>query len=280
MTGLDKIPRRPLTIGVLAHVDAGKTTLTEQMLFQAGAVRSLGRVDDGSAHTDFTEFERRRGISVRAASAFLSWNGAKIYVIDTPGHSDFSGETERAARAMDFAVVAVSAVEGVQAQTEVIWRALSKMGIPALFFINKTDREGADVDSVLAELAELIFLHCLPQASFAVARTVVSTTPVVLARHYKPRQGSFRQWLEAEIRRCCAEQGLPEPLSVEPLPCLPVRDGAPLPWNSFIRQRKGQPPRHGYGFRLHFATPVPVPFAIGSLAHFGLGLFVAERPEA
>lgn len=155
MTGLDKIPRRPLTIGVLAHVDAGKTTLTEQMLFQAGAVRSLGRVDDGSAHTDFTEFERRRGISVRAASAFLSWNGAKIYVIDTPGHSDFSGETERAARAMDFAAVAVSAVEGVQAQTEVIWRALSKMGIPALFFINKTDREGADVDSVLGELAEL-----------------------------------------------------------------------------------------------------------------------------
>ena len=140
---------------MLAHVDAGKTTLTEQMLFQAGAVRSLGRVDDGSAHTDFTEFERRRGISVRAASAFLSWNGAKIYVIDTPGHSDFSGETERAARAMDFAAVAVSAVEGVQAQTEVIWRALSKMGIPALFFINKTDREGADVGSVLAELAEL-----------------------------------------------------------------------------------------------------------------------------
>ena len=95
MTGLDKIPRRPLTIGVLAHVDAGKTTLTEQMLFQAGAVRSLGRVDDGSAHTDFTEFERRRGISVRAASAFLSWNGVKIYIIDTPGHSDFSGDKHR-----------------------------------------------------------------------------------------------------------------------------------------------------------------------------------------
>lgn len=131
-----------------------------------------------------------------------------------------------------------------------------------------------------AELAELVFLHCLPQASFAVARTVVSVTPVVLARHYKPRQGTFREWLEAEIRRSCAEQGLPEPLSVEPLPCLPVRDGAPLPWNSFIKQRQGQPPRHGYGFRLQFATPVPVPFALGSLAHFGLGLFVAERAEA
>ena len=131
-----------------------------------------------------------------------------------------------------------------------------------------------------AELAELVFLHCLPHASFASARTVVSATPVVLARHYKPRQGTFREWLEAEIRRSCAEQGLPEPLSVEPLPCLPVRNGAPLLWNSFIRQRKGQPPRRGYGFRLHFAAPVPVPFAIGSLAHFGLGLFVAEGVEA
>lgn len=129
-------------------------------------------------------------------------------------------------------------------------------------------------------LAELVFLHCLPRASLAVARMAVSATPVVLARHYKPRQGTFRAWLEAEIRRSCAEQSLPEPISVEAVPCLSVRDGAPLLWRSFIRQRKEQPPRHGYGFRLHFAAPVPVPFAIGSLAHFGLGLFVAERPEA
>ncbi len=129
---MDRLTRRPLTIGILAHVDAGKTTLTEQMLFVAGAVRYAGRVDDGSAHTDYTDFERRRGISERAASVCVTWKGAKIFIIDTPGHSDFSGETERAARAMDFAVIAVSAVEGVQAQTEVIWRALERMGVPDL----------------------------------------------------------------------------------------------------------------------------------------------------
>ncbi len=146
---------RPLTIGILAHVDGGKTTLTEQMLFKAGAVRSLGRVDDGSAHTDFMDFERRRGISVRAASALLAWRGRKIYIIDTPGHSDFSAEVQRAVRAMDLAVIVVSAVEGVQSQTELIWRSLDKMGIPALFFINKTDRLGADAESAAADIKEL-----------------------------------------------------------------------------------------------------------------------------
>lgn len=146
---------RPLTIGILAHVDGGKTTLTEQMLFRAGAVRSLGRVDDGSAHTDFMDFERRRGISVRAASALLEWRERKIYIIDTPGHSDFSSEVQRVVRAMDLAVIVVSAVEGVQSQTELIWHSIDKMGIPALFFINKTDRVGADAGSVTAEIGEL-----------------------------------------------------------------------------------------------------------------------------
>ncbi|MDO5114498.1 MAG: TetM/TetW/TetO/TetS family tetracycline resistance ribosomal protection protein [Synergistaceae bacterium] len=146
---------RPLTIGLLAHVDGGKTTLTEQMLFKAGAVRALGRVDEGSAHTDFMDFERRRGISVRAASALLSWKGVKIYIIDTPGHSDFSGETQRAARAMDLAVIVVSAVEGVQPQTELIWQALDSMSVPALFFINKMDRVGADSAAAVEEITEL-----------------------------------------------------------------------------------------------------------------------------
>lgn len=131
-----------------------------------------------------------------------------------------------------------------------------------------------------AKLAELVFLHCLPLTSFAVARTVVSATPVVLARHYKPNRGTFREWLETEVLRSCREQRLPEPVSIEAFPGLPLRNGTSLSWDSFIRQRKGQPPRHGYGFRLHFETPVPVPFALGSLAHFGLGLFVAEPKKS
>ena len=127
-----------------------------------------------------------------------------------------------------------------------------------------------------AKLAELIYLHCLPLAAFPRARTVVSATPVVFGRHYKARQGAHRDWLEAELRRACAVQGLPEPVRVEPFPFLPIRDGAELPWSSFARQRKDKAPQPGYGFRLHFDSPVPVPFAIGSLAHFGLGLFVAD----
>ena len=117
--------RKPsVNIGILAHVDGGKTTLTEQLLFTAGAIRQAGRVDDGSAHTDFMEIERERGISVRAASAFLDWKGQRINLIDTPGHSDFSGEVQRALRALDFAVLVLSAVEGVQSQTELLWKVL------------------------------------------------------------------------------------------------------------------------------------------------------------
>ncbi|MEG2183687.1 MAG: TetM/TetW/TetO/TetS family tetracycline resistance ribosomal protection protein [Cloacibacillus sp.] len=147
---------RTLTIGVMAHVDGGKTTLTEQLLFRSGAVRSLGRVDDGSAHTDFMDFERRRGISVRSASALIHWNDAKIFIIDTPGHSDFAGEAERAMRAIDAAVVVVSAVEGVQSHTELICRSLEEAGIPAVFFINKTDRTGASVEDTLSSLRALL----------------------------------------------------------------------------------------------------------------------------
>lgn len=128
-----------------------------------------------------------------------------------------------------------------------------------------------------AELAELVFLHCVPQQALPAAHTVVSATPVVFGRHYNPRKGSHMDWLNEEIRRACREQGLPEPDSIKAFPVLPIRDGAPLPWNSFIRQRKDKPSAPGYGFRLHFASPVRVPFALGSLAHFGMGLFVKER---
>lgn len=146
--------KRPVNIGILAHVDGGKTTLTEQMLFVSGAIRSMGRVDEGSAHTDFMDIERRRGISVRSASVFINWKGHDINIIDTPGHSDFSGEVQRAIRAMDMAVIVVSAVEGIQSQTEIIWKALSSAGIPAIFFINKTDRSGADSAYVMREISD------------------------------------------------------------------------------------------------------------------------------
>lgn len=138
--------------GLMAHVDAGKTTLTERMLLHAGVIRAVGSVDAGTAHTDFLEVERRRGISVRAAVTSFCYAGANINLIDTPGHVDFAGEVERVLPALDGAVIVLSAVEGVQAHTEQIFRALSAAGLPALFFINKLDRAGADFDRVVSDI--------------------------------------------------------------------------------------------------------------------------------
>ena len=142
-------------IGILAHVDAGKTTLTEQMLYQMGAVRLLGSVDEGTAATDNLSVERERGISVRTAAASGEWNGMHVNLIDTPGHVDFAGEVERSLAALDFAVVVISAVEGIRSHTENILHALDKAGLPRLVLLNKMDRAGADPASVMADLAQL-----------------------------------------------------------------------------------------------------------------------------
>ena len=156
--------RKPLNIGLLAHVDAGKTTLTESMLYLSGSVRKLGRVDQGNTHTDFMEIEKRRGISVRAASAYLSWKGQPVNIIDTPGHSDFSAEVQRSIRAMDIAVIVVSASDGVQSQTEVFWNALSTAKIPVLFFVNKMDSAGADVEKTLEDIREILGAVPIPSS--------------------------------------------------------------------------------------------------------------------
>ena len=144
---------RCYNIGILAHVDAGKTTLTEQLLYLSGAIRRAGSVDDGTAQTDWLEVERRRGISVRAASSRLLWGDAAVNLIDTPGHADFSGEVERSLGALDGAVLLLSAVEGVQAQTKLIWRAMCSLGLPAVVFLNKIDRAGSSCRKVLEQLA-------------------------------------------------------------------------------------------------------------------------------
>lgn len=143
-------------IGVFAHVDAGKTTLSEQLLMHAGAIRHAGSVDEGTAHTDTLPVEKRRGISVKATCVSLHWRGEDINLIDTPGHVDFSAEVERSLWALDAAVVVVCAVEGVQPHTETLFHALREQSIPTLFFLNKTDREGADVPRVLAQIQRLL----------------------------------------------------------------------------------------------------------------------------
>jgi len=141
-----------INIGIVAHVDAGKTSITEQFLFKSGAIRNLGSVDKGTSQSDSLAVEKERGISVRSASASFEWKGIKINLIDTPGHVDFSAEVERSLRALDCAILVLSAVEGVQAHADTLWKALRKTNIPTLIFINKIDRAGADTDSVIREI--------------------------------------------------------------------------------------------------------------------------------
>ena len=151
-------------IGIFAHVDAGKTTLSEQLLMHAGAIRRVGSVDEGTAHTDNLPVEQRRGISVKATCVSLNWRDTAINLIDTPGHVDFSAEVERSLWALDAAVVVVCAVEGVQPHTETLFQALKEQRIPTLFFLNKTDREGADTARVLAQIQRLLTPHAVSMA--------------------------------------------------------------------------------------------------------------------
>ncbi|MBR2868358.1 MAG: TetM/TetW/TetO/TetS family tetracycline resistance ribosomal protection protein [Clostridia bacterium] len=149
-------------IGILAHVDSGKTTLTEQLLYLTGAIRRAGSVDSGTAATDSLSIEKQRGISVRTATASAVYNGVTVNIIDTPGHVDFAGEVERALSALDYAVVVVSAVEGVRAHTENILRSLDAANLPCVVFVNKTDRAGSDAASVIAELHQVSSRVILP----------------------------------------------------------------------------------------------------------------------
>src|SRR6478672_6268224 len=145
---------RTLNLGILAHVDAGKTTLTERLLYAAGVIDEIGRVDDGSTQTDTLALERQRGITIKSAVVSFSIGDVDVNLIDTPGHPDFIAEVERVLGVLDGAVLVVSAVEGVQAQTRVLMRALQRLRIPTLIFLNKIDRRGARSQQVVDDVAE------------------------------------------------------------------------------------------------------------------------------
>lgn len=136
-----------VNIGILAHVDAGKTSLTEQLLFASGVIRNIGSVDRGDTQTDSMDLERRRGITIRSAVASFTTADIKINLIDTPGHPDFISEVERALGVLDGAVLIVSSAAGVQAQTRVLMRTLLKLRIPVLIFANKIDCVGRSIPS-------------------------------------------------------------------------------------------------------------------------------------
>ncbi len=149
-----------LNLGILAHVDAGKTSLTERLLYAAGVIDEIGSVDHGNTQTDSLALERRRGITIKSAVVSFAIGGVTVNLIDTPGHPDFIAEVERVLSVLDGAVLVVSAVEGVQAQTRVLMRTLRRLGIPTLVFVNKIDRRGAEEQ--LAALADRLSPAIVP----------------------------------------------------------------------------------------------------------------------
>ncbi len=146
-------------LGIAAHIDAGKTTTTERILFYAGRTHRMGDVDDGTTTTDFDEEEQKRGITIYSAAVTLTWKGHTINLIDTPGHVDFTAEVERSLRVLDGMVAVFDAREGVEAQSETVWRQADKYHVPRICFINKMDRIGADFERAVASLRERLHVH-------------------------------------------------------------------------------------------------------------------------
>lgn len=147
-------PTAVRNLGILAHVDAGKTTITERILFATGAIHKRGEVHDGTTVTDFDAQERDRGITIFAAAVSCTWAGHRVNLIDTPGHVDFSDEVERSLRVLDGAVAVFDAVAGVEPQSETVWRQADRHGVPRIAFVNKLDRAGADLDTAVTSIRE------------------------------------------------------------------------------------------------------------------------------
>ena len=168
--------QRTRNIGITAHIDAGKTTLTERILFYTGMIHRLGEVHDGAATTDHMEQERERGITIQSAAVTCSWEQSpeegviklfqgeeqRVNIIDTPGHVDFTAEVERSLRVLDGAIVVFCGVAGVQPQTETVWRQANKYSVPRIIFVNKMDRVGADFNAVVEEVREKLGANALP----------------------------------------------------------------------------------------------------------------------
>src|SRR5688572_2507062 len=143
-------------IGIIAHIDAGKTTTTERVLYYTGMVHRIGEVHDGSATTDYMEQERERGITITAAAITAAWKGYQINVIDTPGHVDFTAEVQRSLRVLDGGVVVFDGVAGVEPQSETVWRQANTYGVPRICFVNKIDRTGANFQRCVDMIIERV----------------------------------------------------------------------------------------------------------------------------
>ncbi|EYB82093.1 hypothetical protein Y032_0367g38 [Ancylostoma ceylanicum] len=194
---MKRLPSEIRNIGIVAHIDAGKTTVTERMLYLAGVIRSMGEVDSGNTVTDFLDMERERGITIQLAAITFGWKKHRINLIDTPGHVDFTVEVERCARVLDGIVTVLDGSSGVQAQTLTVWRQAAKFRLPCSFFVNKLDKKEADfkyaVDSVEQKLGIKTLVTALPFFEKQVLYGVVD----VVAKKFVPLQMDG-QWKNVE----------------------------------------------------------------------------------
>ena len=192
--------RTTVNLGIVAHVDAGKTSLTERLLHTAGVITELGSVDAGNTTTDTLALERRRGITIKSAVVSFAIDDLTVNLIDTPGHPDFIAEVERVLCVLDGAVLVVSAVEGVQAQTRVLLRTLRRLRIPTLIFVNKTDRTGADVPRVLAEIATRLTPSVFRHGDDTAALDVLTRhDDTLLAAYVANQEPDLRSALRAQV---------------------------------------------------------------------------------
>ena len=153
---------RVINIGIAAHIDAGKTTCTERILFYSGVVHKMGEVHDGAAVTDWMAQERERGITITAAAISTTWDDHRINIIDSPGHVDFTIEVERSMRVLDGVIAVFCAVGGVQPQSETVWRQADRYSVPRMVFVNKMDRTGADFLKVYGQIKDRLKANAVP----------------------------------------------------------------------------------------------------------------------
>ena len=192
-----------IVAGILAHVDAGKTTLSEALLYRSGGIRKLGRVDHGDAFLDTESLEKQRGITIHAHQASVRCGDLDLTLLDTPGHVDFAAETERVLRVLDYAILVVSGTDGVQGHTETLWRLLARYQVPTFIFVNKMDAAGADRAAALADLRrrlsdaiyELPAPASAPDPGTGIDADAVVRVPIRLApcRLSRPPSGGTRK---------------------------------------------------------------------------------------
>ena len=152
---------KKICLALLAHVDSGKTTLSESMLYLSGSIRKLGRVDHKDAFLDTYELERARGITIFSKQAVIQLENTRVTLLDTPGHVDFSAEMERTLQVLDYAILVISAADGIQGHTKTLWRLLARYDIPVFIFVNKMDQNGTDKDAIMAQLKKELSEECI-----------------------------------------------------------------------------------------------------------------------